>query len=181
MLDWGVALLERKAQTLKEAMKNLDPVHSLEVDELDKYFVEREQTPVFEMAIALEDANQQKFLFTGHRGNGKSTELAKLEKHLSDSFFVVRYALRSVLDLYDISYVDVLLSIAIQIVEKVQKKKVRLDKTTRDLLELRWSFGREIEQQIEQGRTRSGEASASVGDIFIGLKLVLAVSIAPVK
>ena len=165
-----MALLEHKAQTLKEAMRNLDPVHSLQVDELDKYFVEREQTPVFEMAIALEDANQQKFLFTGHRGNGKSTELAKLEKHLASSFFVVRYALRNVLDLYDISYVDVLLSIAIQIVEKVQKENVRLDKTTKDLLELRWSFGREIEQQIERGKIRSGEASASVGDIFIRLK-----------
>ena len=84
-------------------MKNLDPVHSLEVDELDKYFVEREQTLVLEIAVALEDANQQKFLFTGHRGNGKSTELAKLEKHLSDSFFVVRYALRNVLDLYSMT------------------------------------------------------------------------------
>ncbi len=150
-------------------MQNLDPVHSLEVNELDKYFVEREQTPIFEMAVSLEDTEQQKFLFTGHRGNGKSTELAKLEAHLQDSFFVVRYALRNVLDLYDISYVDVLLSLAIQIIERVQAQGVVLEKTTRDLLELRWSFGREIEQEIEHGKARSGEASFSIGDIFTRL------------
>ena len=151
-------------------MQNLDPVHSLEVNELDRYFVEREQTPIFEMAIFLEDTEQKKFLFTGHRGNGKSTELAKLEAHLQDRFFVVRYALRNVLDLYDISYVDVLLSLAIQIVERVQAEGVKLEKPTWDLLELRWSFGREIEQEIEHGRARSGEASASVGDIFMRLR-----------
>ena len=165
-----MALLNRKAQTLKEAMRNLDPVHSLEVSELDRYFVEREQTPIFEMAISLEDAEQQKFLFTGHRGNGKSTELAKLEAHLQDRFFVVRYALRNVLDLYDIGYVDVLLSTAIQIIEKVQAENVELAKTTRDLLELCWSFGREIEKEIEHGNARKGEAEASIGDIFVRLK-----------
>ena len=154
-------------------MKNLDPVHSLNVDELDRYFVEREQTPVFEMALALEDVPRQKFLFTGHRGNGKSTELAKLEKHLADSFFVVRYALRNVLDLYDISYVDVLLSIAIQMTERVQAEKVKLDKTTRDLLELRWSFGREIEQQVERGSGYTDEIAVGAEGILstiIGLK-----------
>ena len=147
-------------------MKNLDPIHSLEVNELDKYFVEREQTPISEMAMLLEDAEQQKFLFTGHRGNGKSTELAKLEKHLQDRSFVVRYALRNVLDLYDISYVDVLLSIAIQIVDKVQAEEVKLEKTTEDLLELRWSFGREIERQIERGDVQRNDVGFGTGSVL---------------
>lgn len=147
-------------------MKNLDPVHSLEVDELDRYFVEREQTPVHEMAIALEDAYPQKFLFTGHRGNGKSTELAKLEKHLKSSFFIVRYALRNVLDLYDISYVDVLLSLAIQLAEKVQAEKVELERTTLHTLERLWSFGREIERQIESSKTEGGEANVGLGGVL---------------
>ncbi|CAN5816209.1 hypothetical protein BH24DEI2_BH24DEI2_25470 [soil metagenome] len=161
-----MALLEHKARTLQEAMKNLDPVHSLNVDELDRYFVEREQTPVFEMATSLEDAYPQKFLFTGHRGNGKSTELAKLERYLSENFFIVRYALRNILDLYDISYVDVLLSMAIQMAEKVQAENVKLAKTTKDLLELRWSFGREIEQQVERGSTYASEASIGADGIL---------------
>lgn len=161
-----MALLEHKARTLQEAMKNLDPVHSLNVDELDRYFVEREQTPVQEMAIALEDVQRQKFLFTGHRGNGKSTELAKLEKHLADSFFVVRYALRNVLDLYDINYVDVLLSLAVQMTEKVQAESIKLAKATEATLERLWSFGKDIEQQIESGRTQGGEANIGIGGIL---------------
>lgn len=147
-------------------MKNLDPVHSLEVDELDRYFVEREQTPVHEMAIALEDAYPQKFLFTGHRGNGKSTELAKLEQHLTNSFFIVRYALRNVLDLYDINYVDILLFIAVQIVEKVKAENIKLEKATDTSLERLWSFGKEIEEQIEVGRTEGGEAEVGIGGIL---------------
>ena len=166
-----MALLNRKAQTLKEAMRNLDPVHSLEVDELDRYFVEREQSPISEMAIFLEDTidqtDPQKILFTGHRGNGKSTELAKLEKHLHDKFFVVRYALRNILDLYDISYVDVLLSIAIQMMEKVQAESVKLGKPTEELLELRWSFAREIEQEIEQGNAQQNDVS--LGTSLMGI------------
>lgn len=107
------------------------------------------------MAISLEDAYPQKFLFTGHRGNGKSTELAKLERHLTGSF-VVRYALRNVLGLYDVSYVDVLLSLAIQIAEKVQAEEVKLEKPTLGTLERLWSFGKEIERQIESGRAEGG-------------------------
>ena len=147
----------------------MDPVHSLNVDELDRYFVEREQTPVFEMALALEDVPRQKFLFTGHRGNGKSTELAKLEKHLADSFFVVRYALRNVLDLYDINYVDVLLSLAVQMTEKVQAENIKLEKATEATLERVWSFGREIEQQLESGRTEGSEANIGVGGVLSSL------------
>lgn len=52
-------------------------------------------------------------LFTGHRGSGKSTELFRLKATLEDErFFAVYLDVEEVLDLVEISYLDVLLAIA---------------------------------------------------------------------
>ena len=44
-----MALLEHKARNLDEAIRNLEPVHSLEVGELRDYYVEREHSPIKRM------------------------------------------------------------------------------------------------------------------------------------
>ena len=158
-----MALLEYKARNLDEAIRNLEPIHSLELSELADYYVEREHSPLKKIAKMLSVAYPQKFLLTGHRGNGKSTELAKLEAHLQDEFFIVRYPLRDVLNLFDLQYVDVLLSMAVQLAEKVKAERLSLSKETLDQLETLWSFGKDIEVQSESGSTRGGEAKAGVG------------------
>ena len=161
-----MALLGGQANDLREAVQNLEPTHSLKVSELDSYFVEREQTPICEMELALEDASIQKFLFTGNRGNGKGTELSKLVKYLDSEFFIVRYELKNVLDLFDLSYLDVLVSIAIQIAKKVEEEVVDLEGTTERALETLWSFGREAEKQVEQSKSQGGEAGIGTGGVF---------------
>ena len=155
-----MALLEHKARNLDEAIKNLEPIHSLEIEELKDYYVEREHSPIKRVAKMLSVAYPQKFLLTGHRGNGKSTELAKLEAHLQDEFFIVRYPLRDVLNLFDLQYIDVLLSMAVQLAERVKTEDLSLSKETLDQLETLWSFGKDIEVQSESGSTRGGEARA---------------------
>lgn len=161
-----MALLDHKAQTLREARRNLNNQHSLDVDELETFYVERADSPVQRVAISLEDDEPKKFLFTGHRGNGKSTELAKLESNLQDQFFVVRYALKNVLDLHDLTYVDILLSLALQLAEKVEASaEVELSKSTRDILESLWSFGQDIEKQSERGTTKGASAELGLGEV----------------
>ncbi|HEX5337585.1 MAG TPA: hypothetical protein VFW53_04040 [Gallionella sp.] len=52
-------------------------------------------------------------LLTGHRGSGKSTELLRLKAELErQNFFVVYIDVEELLDLVDLDYLDVLLSIA---------------------------------------------------------------------
>jgi len=59
-------------------------------------------------------------LITGHRGCGKSTELKQLQAQLkNDNFLAVYVDVEEVLDLGDISYLDVLLSIAHTIAKAV--------------------------------------------------------------
>ena len=163
VLNWGVALLEHKATNLDEAIKNLEPVHSLDIQELEQFYVAREHSPVRNIGRLLHVSYPQKFLLTGHRGNGKSTELAKLEAHLRDEFFVVRYPVRDVLNLFDLQYVDVLLSMAIKLAKEAGAENLSLSRETLARLESLWSFGRDIDVQHERGATWGGEASAGVG------------------
>lgn len=160
-----MALLNRKAQTLREARRNLNNQHSLDVDELEAFYVERADSPVQRVAISLEDDYPKKFLFTGHRGNGKSTELAKLESKLQGEFFVVRYALKNVLDLHDLTYVDILLSLALQLAEHVKDDgSIKLSKETEEVLENLWSFGQDMERQTEMGTRKGGQAEIGLGE-----------------
>lgn len=67
-----------------------------------------------------------KFLFSGHRGSGKSTELLRLKQLLQDDYFCVYIDIEEMFGLDDISYVDVFLSI----VEKVTEEILAVKKLT---------------------------------------------------
>ena len=54
-----------------------------------------------------------KMLLTGHRGSGKSTELLRVQAELQrEGFFAVYMDVETMLDLVDVSYLDVLVAIA---------------------------------------------------------------------
>ena len=116
-----------QAEDLRAALNILDPEHPLSTpEELEEFFVPRPDSPLEDLKILLEDTvKPQKFLFTGHRGSGKSTELAKLTHDLGDDFFIIRYSIKSILNLFDLSYVDVVLSLALKLFRKATDEKVK--------------------------------------------------------
>ena len=68
-----------------------------------------------------------KCLFTGHRGSGKSTELLRLQAELQrNGFFVVYMDVEELLDLVEISYLDVLLAIAKRVEEEMRDARLPL-------------------------------------------------------
>jgi nucleoside-triphosphatase THEP1 len=68
-----------------------------------------------------------KQLVTGHRGCGKTTELHQLQKQLKEkNYFVVFLDVEQILDLGDISYQDVLLSIARNTLEALNAKNITI-------------------------------------------------------
>lgn len=168
-----MSLLSRKATTLAEAIKNLDHTHALQVNELEAYFVARDDRIIKRLGRNLKYDYPQKFLFTGHRGTGKSTELANFEKLFTEDFYVVRYSVEQVLDLFDITYVDVLLSIALEMFKIAYQQGLVFD---REKLEHLWSFGKDIEIEKDQTRTRCMEASVGLGGIGAALSSLFDVS-----
>ncbi|MDJ0531960.1 MAG: AAA family ATPase [Xenococcaceae cyanobacterium MO_207.B15] len=69
-------------------------------------------------------------LFTGHIGCGKSTELSLLKKELEDQGFHVVYFESSVdLDMADVDISDILLAIARQLSQSLEKAQIKLQPT----------------------------------------------------
>lgn len=137
-----------KAQNLEQALNLFDPEHALRTEqELNDYFVERENSPLAELEIFLKKTNTvPKLLFTGHRGSGKSTELAKLTSFLLDEFFVVNYSVKRVINLFDVKYVDVILSLATELFKAATDSKIKLNKSLLDEI-LRW-FSKEVIKEV---------------------------------
>lgn len=67
-------------------------------------------------------------LFSGHRGSGKTTELHQLRRELENQgFFVVYLDIDNVLDMNDVEYQDVLLSITDKLYAEMEVQGWRLN------------------------------------------------------
>lgn len=112
---------------LEEAIFAFDPVNPLNTEqELDDFYVDRGGTVRMELSsiLRLNDLRKQsptKFVFTGHKGSGKSTELNQLCRELQDQFFIVRVLMRR---RPDVTYVDVLLKTAMSLFRAASEEKI---------------------------------------------------------
>jgi hypothetical protein len=151
----------KKATTLFEAIAQLDPRRAPRTaDELDAFFVSRLDSPIDDLDILLRSVTQpQKLLFTGHRGSGKTTELAKLMQWIGDDMLVVRYSVDRTLDIYDLSYLDILLSLALQLVLQAAERDLAISPGVLDHV---FAFTREITREVEVSTRDSTEAGLSL-------------------
>jgi hypothetical protein len=80
--------------------------------------------------LSIERNKNQKILFSGNGGCGKSTFVKLLEEHrtIKGQFFPVRYTIKDVLDANDITHIDLLLSLTLQTFIKVTEKEITIDK-----------------------------------------------------
>ena len=157
-----------KATDLREALNVLDPERSLQTTEqLRDWFVARPDSPIDELAILLEDTDDpQKVLFTGHRGSGKTTELAKLTERLGERFFIVHYSVKSVLNLFDLSYVDVVLSLGLELMRASTAEDGHVG-VSEDVLEHILKFGKEITEEVEIGAAEQAGVGAEL-NLLVG-------------
>ena len=145
------------ADNLDKAYINFDPFQPLPGD--SEFYVGRKNNPLDRMGRALlrENPRPPKFLFSGHRGSGKSTELNKLmaDTKIQDKYFIVHYSIKEVLDVAGLDYTDLLLSIGAQIfIKATDDGRVKLRKGLLDELN-RWRSTVEKEIVIEEGDIRA--------------------------
>lgn len=121
-----------KAANLAQVLNYFDPEGTLTTpQELTEWYVPRADSPREAMATLLQAVQKpQKLLFTGHRGCGKSTELAKLAQQLQEQFFVVLFSVKDITDIGDIDYADVVLGVAFEIFRQATdpQNKVKVKK-----------------------------------------------------
>jgi hypothetical protein len=151
----------KRATDLREALNVLDPERALETPkELDTFFVQRTESPIDKIEILLEDSRQpETFLFTGHRGSGKSTELSRLAQRLGNDFRVIRYSVKDTLNLFALTHVDVLFSMAVELIKVATSEDVDI---RHDVLENVWAFTNEITEEAELKVSDASELGAKL-------------------
>jgi AAA ATPase domain len=101
-------------------------------------------------------------LFTGHIGCGKSTELSRLQKELTDQgFYVVYLESTQDLDEMDLDLTDIMLAIARRVSQSLEESKISLQpQGFKDFLKNSWNF-----LQIPVTLEAEGELSLGIAKI----------------
>lgn len=108
----------KPAKTIIEIYQTVHPDQPLEVG--DERYVDLSEVrgedefnrPLVRRISAAPSGSYLRHLITGHRGDGKSTELLRLKKSLEDANFLVAYLdIEQTLDLADVEYIDILVAV----------------------------------------------------------------------
>ncbi len=127
-----------KAKTLSEVYDLFDPQEPLKGEKLKTFYVDRRSKIKEEVLWKIESSKKPlKILFPAIRGNGNTTELNKLAEEAEKELSVVFFNTRERLDMVNVTYVDLLLNIGLQIYESVEDR-IEIDPNLRDVLN-NWS------------------------------------------
>ena len=166
------------ARSFIEAYANTNYLRPLRGEDLERFYVERGDHSELKSLIgeleagALTDSpSNTKFLFVGHTGCGKSTELSKLvsiinspaDEHrtLRENYLPVQYSVSEVVGLYNIEFVDIALSMVLGIYQAMET----LGHTVDDAPARRvydWLY-QEEEETSTRTRTMGGGIGLDVG------------------
>lgn len=122
--------MQAQAKDLNQMFLVFDPMEPLTGFQLKDYYIDREKNPTNRLKNFLlsDPMKNDKILFAGHRGCGKSTELNKLSEDidLNRDLFIVHYSVEKVLDPLDIDYIDILFSLEAMIYQSARTRNIRL-------------------------------------------------------
>jgi hypothetical protein len=159
-----------RAKNLREAYNNfyVEPLKSDQ--EFAEFYVERPGvSPMIDLKDRIEIADrEEKYLFLGFRGSGKSTELYRLEAALDENrFIVVNYSIRDDLNLSDFDFRDFFVSMALKVYDVALAKGIPLHPD----IEIDFQdFAKRITNITEEEVARGRKAEISFSKI-IGFKL----------
>lgn len=122
--------LQHRLELFREAGRNLQLDPLITRNDLARLGVEYQTELVDELEQAIEDcgARDNKLIFTGHRGCGKSTLLAELGFRLGETnrYFIVMFSIADTIERSAVDHVNVLFSMALQLLEVAELKAIRL-------------------------------------------------------
>ncbi|MDB9528320.1 AAA family ATPase [Oscillatoria sp. CS-180] len=154
-----------KARTLEDAYRVCD-VKPLEASQLDYYvpFKARQDAvlSIHSLLRLQRPGDFDSFLFTGHVGCGKTSELNRIADHWQDQYLVVPLQVDEEIDASDLEYTDLYLVIIKQVEFALRQAGIRFDN---DLLASFEDWFKDITQETEQTVERSVNvnAEASLG------------------
>jgi energy-coupling factor transporter ATP-binding protein EcfA2 len=131
------------AQTLlaqfQTAYRDLDLFPLLEPEKIQKFRVEYGREVLVRLKSEVKASKADgKVIFAGHRGCGKSTLLKQFAVEMASENFVVFFSIASAIEMSDVSHVNILYSIGLQLLEAAILAKIPVDTDIRETL-LGWT------------------------------------------
>ncbi|MGH9404922.1 MAG: hypothetical protein ACRD3D_03680 [Terriglobia bacterium] len=146
-----------KASYLGKVIEYFNPMQSLDESRKD-WYVERPDNPQDEIKVLLlHDPTALKILFSGHIGSGKSSALncLAIDPEIKQKFFVVQFSVERDLNIFDLTYSDLLLAIGKRLFDAASNAGLALKDTLLADLE-RWTT------EVATTTNRSQSADVSV-------------------
>lgn len=107
------------AKTLEDAYNALDPRQPIKPDQVNDLFVLRPHSPVENIRAQLRLSQRpQKMLFVGHRGAGKSSEMAYLSHQLEDSHLSILIPVYNVYQSRDVTHTEIVFALTLQLLAR---------------------------------------------------------------
>lgn len=138
------------AEKLEDMLKVFKPF-PLGEKNYDQFYVETSEArgadAAFRIIYRLENVDTMpiRLLFMGHSGSGKTTELFRVQKKLSDKYQVVRFSIRDETDVMDLTYVDLIFIIMHNIIETLKRCKINVSENKLNNLISYWNDEKVLE------------------------------------
>ena len=134
-----------QAKTFETAMRVLKPFPLLDEEEMEEFYVNtmnaRGDDPVYKIVYMLRSGvgSYQKFLFIGHSGSGKSTELYRMRKELRSEFDTICFSIEDEIDIQDFDYIDFIFALLRSLLKYSNKQGYGLKEETINRLYEYWT------------------------------------------
>lgn len=152
-----------KAAYLGKVIEYFNPMQTLD-ESRKEWYVDRPDNPHDEIKVLLlYDTTPLKILFSGHIGSGKSSALNCLTRdiEIKEKFFIVQFSVERDLNIFDLTYSDLLLAIGKRLFEEADRAGLDLElKLLAD--QEKWTAEVSVVKKKEQaaGVTVKGQISA---------------------
>jgi len=141
--------LQARLETFRFANYNLRLQPLQTAEDLNRFWVEHDPDLLDELEQSITSSLEtEKHLFTGHTGCGKSTLLAELRHRLDSRYFVVLFSVADLIEMADINHVNILFTIATQMMEVAEQKNIAIKPSTKKAF-YRW-FGHHTKVETSQ-------------------------------
>lgn len=161
---------EKRATTLEEVWNNFPPSGALAPDSI--FRIERPHVSSRRSIRDLKRAKDfTKWFLIGHRGCGKSTHLRYLlaQDEVEEKFLPISYIISDVADMNDLSYEELLFSVASKLVEAAQTQ----DAITPKLEKRLENWGSTVVKEVTRAENASAEVKGGLEAFFMGFLLKL--------
>jgi nucleoside-triphosphatase THEP1 len=124
-------------EIFRQAYQNFDLSPLVTAEAIDAFRVDYGLDTIARLEQVVDDAPRNgKVVFAGHRGCGKSTLLARFAKGMmQQGYFVASFSISDMVDMSAVDHVNILYSIAIQLLSKATERQVPIpEKTKQEVL-----------------------------------------------